>query len=529
MDLLNLGAQSRKTGIKPRQNLTKDKYDMEDIDEFFADDDELSRIHRRSNTSRSRKSTSAQSSTPKDNFDNVARFLNFTDAEAENFNLSPISLSSKLVPNKDNKKSPLLSPLAVRRDNKEYDRVKTKGLGKQQLAKNDISEVDDDLYDYEPDFYDDHNDNGQSFEEHLSLSPVPLSPVLPISGNGKKTSSTPKSKSTSSKLSSALTKRMALGKSSKSSVPKVLEQEESDEGVLEAKSNNESSELLSPPPTNKRSSKEKPAKSTSTISKPSPLPSPPPDGLRRSKRTRVRPVAFWRNEKVRYRRANENSQDPNTTLGSDIKNIPLQEIQEVVHIPEPASNNTLAPSRKRSRLKSRTTPPKFKKATKKEVYDYESDPEISGSEWFKNDTLQLEVFENEKKVRTLVAYTPDGADLRDPPAPQEGDENFKVATLFEHDKDFSASGLLEFDFGGYKQFRNSGEFVYSFHVVKGLIEVTLNNTKFVVTRGCSFQVPDGNSYGFKNIGQDSARLFFVQCKIPRTEHENTTRESDDGW
>ncbi|KAF7999488.1 hypothetical protein HF325_006164 [Metschnikowia pulcherrima] len=37
MDLMRLGYQSRKTGLKRKQNVAKDIHDMEDIDEFFSE------------------------------------------------------------------------------------------------------------------------------------------------------------------------------------------------------------------------------------------------------------------------------------------------------------------------------------------------------------------------------------------------------------------------------------------------------------------------------------------------------------
>ena len=40
MYLSNLGGQSRKTGIRPKTNLKTDKYGMEDVDDFFEDDDD---------------------------------------------------------------------------------------------------------------------------------------------------------------------------------------------------------------------------------------------------------------------------------------------------------------------------------------------------------------------------------------------------------------------------------------------------------------------------------------------------------
>ncbi|CUM45989.1 uncharacterized protein AC631_01124 [Debaryomyces fabryi] len=517
MDLLNLGSQSRKTGLKPRANLRKDKYNMEDVDEFFAEEEEdkdndyTERRPQKSDRSiyasglaASRGSeVSAESSTPRHNFNNVARKINFTDVEAEPFNLSPISIQSKHSKNR-NKKSPLRSPL---QENKAR-RLTEGGTG------------DDEGYDYNDNIDMDNDLYGDDID--MSLSPVDLSPIKLrteyISKDSKKSpdgtpksKSKPKSKSSVNKSASSLTKKMALG-TTKPRRKRHIVEEESEEDTTQEYSPDEKSELLSPPPTTKK----EPVRnqiSQEKITKPSPLPSPPPDGLRRSKRTKIAPLAFWRNERIVYTRAAD-EEDADTTLASDIKNIPLQEIEAVVHIPEANKYISTTANKKRSGLKLRITPPKLKKSLPKQVaYDYESDPEINGSEWFKDKSLKLRVFEgpSDDRVERSIAWAPNEGDFENPPNTGEI-ENFKVAALFGDDRDFTAGGLIEFPYGGFKSLRNSSDSVYIFHVVKGLIEVTLNENKFVVTRGCSFHVPRANTFAFKNLGQDTSKLFFVQSK-----------------
>jgi len=495
---------------------------MEDVDEFFAEEEEEEEeedeedkdsdyterrpqksgksIYASGLTASRGSEFSAESSTPRHNFNNVARKINFTDVEAEPFNLSPISIQSKHSKNR-NKKSPLRSPL---QENKEIRRAE-EGTGDDEGYNYNDNDMDNDLY-------------GDDID--MSLSPVDLSPIKLrteyISKDSKKSASgTPKTKSQSkpsiNKSASSLTKKMALGSTNPRRKRQIVE-EESEEDTTQEFSPNERSELLSPPPTTKK----EPVRSKMSqekITKPSPLPSPPPDGLRRSKRTRIAPLAFWRNERIVYTRAAD-EEDADTTLASDIKNIPLQEIEAVVHIPETNKQTSTTTNKKRSGLKLRITPPKLKKSLPKQVaYDYESDPEINGSEWFKDKSLKLRVFEgpNDDKVERSIAWAPNEGDFENPPNTGEI-ENFKVAALFGNDRDFTAGGLIEFPYGGFKSLRNSADSVYIFHVVNGLIEVTLNEDKFVVTRGCSFHVPRANTFAFKNLGQDTSKLFFVQSK-----------------
>lgn len=549
MDLLKLGLQSRKMGLKPRDNLRKDKYDMEDIDEFFADEEEevkegksnrtTNRIARdnsepidndrftvardnRSNLGVSSYSKglhlSAAVTTPEQpsDFNNLARKINFTDAEAGSFDLSPIAILSKN--NRKNEKAPLRSPL---QENKGASIDEGAASGDDALNRFEDNDVNDNLFGEERD---------------MSLSPIDLSPIK-VRHQARSVETTPKRNSlrdTTSKQSSgkplstksvsSITKNMALGVMGKKvrKKPRVIESDlDSYDDDYVSSPPQDSSDLISPPPTNKKkrdnmvrrqvSSRNTPKE---TIIKPSPLPSPPPDGLRRSKRTRISPLAFWRNERVVYTRASEHLQDPDSTLARDIERIPLQEIKEVVHIPEVPEQNPQPKKRHRGRPPKNSSP-KLKRSLPKPpvVYDYESDPEISGSEWFSDKTLTLRVFEgpNDKRVERDIAWAPNQGNFIES-TNSEGLENFKVATLFGNDRDFTAGGLIEFPYGGFKSLRNSADSVYIFHVVKGLIEVTLNEDKFVVTKGCSFQVPRSNSFAFKNLSQDKSKLFFVQSK-----------------
>lgn len=40
MDYMKLGVKSRKTGLAVKEDVKKDEYSMENVDEFFRDDEE---------------------------------------------------------------------------------------------------------------------------------------------------------------------------------------------------------------------------------------------------------------------------------------------------------------------------------------------------------------------------------------------------------------------------------------------------------------------------------------------------------
>ena len=87
------------------------------------------------------------------------------------------------------------------------------------------------------------------------------------------------------------------------------------------------------------------------------------------------------------------------------------------------------------------------------------------------------------------------------------DDNYLVASLFDEDKSSFAGGMLQLPSDGFKPPVTVTGSTYMFNVMKGLIQVTLNENMFVVTKGCKVQIPEGNEYSLRNIGQGDAYLF----------------------
>lgn len=444
MDLLSLGSQSRKTGLKARENVRKDRHNMEDIDEFFQEDTD----------------DSFDDATVAERQSIVARKINFTDAETEMFD------NSLKEPIKKQRSYSLKSPL--------LDQGSPSGKLQSQAQEAEpgaveILEQPDQPQDYDDGYaYDDLNNN---ILDELN-SPEPEDPP-----------------EISSKSVSLLTKNMALGK-----------------------------------PTNSKRIRKKsvatpraPRPQLTTVSvRPSPLPLPPPDGLRRSKRTRIQPLAFWRNERVVYSRSHEEeNEDPDLTIVQDIQKVPLQEIKEIIHVEDPTTYRQESKRRKSSSKKLKK--PSNKKKNGDVEYDYESDPEVNGSEWFDKKSLSLPVYEsNESETLDTkpIAFTQEFEEwVTDPPKSSGSSiDNYKLAAVFD-DNPNVAGALLHFPQEGFKSSKNSGNCIYMFHVIKGLLEVNLSNNTFVVTRGCSFQVPRGNTYGISNIGNGDAKLFCAQYMV----------------
>ncbi|KAI5963218.1 MIF2 [Candida pseudojiufengensis] len=269
------------------------------------------------------------------------------------------------------------------------------------------------------------------------------------------------------------------------------------------------------------------------------LPSPPTDGLRRSKRTRIPPVAFWRNERVIYTKASQlsnDSDDPDTTLARDIHNIPLRSIKEVVHVPEPTSgykNRKSTKRRKRHKVVAPISPISSDEQQEQRSDEEEQqldDPNIPGASWLKDQILQMDIPEHGKIVEKAIAYSSDYGVFQSPALYNEEDgttvedPNLKIATLFNDIIGNCAVGLLELK--GLKPPVKITSSAYFLLVVKGSVEVTFNDEVFIVIKGCTFCIPSGNEYGLRNIGKHPALLHFVQVKDEEIEKEIQEEEED---
>lgn len=91
-----------------------------------------------------------------------------------------------------------------------------------------------------------------------------------------------------------------------------------------------------------------------------------------------------------------------------------------------------------------------------------------------------------------------------------GNNEYSVATLFDEDSHFIASGMISIYPNGFKPSRAAKQNTYMFYVISGIIEAAVSGHIFVLDEGSSFQVPRGNSYSIRNrSGNRSATLFFT--------------------
>ena len=520
MDLLQLGQRSRKTGLLPRGNLSKDKYDMEDIDEFFEDEGnssvntgELRISNLDKKKDRSDEKNLGDISIPagleddtirptlllkdKDNTSNFARKIDFDNTVAQSLDKCRVGIGLD-VDNKNH--SSLASPLLTSKL-----RIKQHG-NRTNDPENDNNNV------YEDEIYSDDDID-------MSLSPVVHSPIKlrddTISAESQNTLKEPLQNSDINMNVHVEDKSLLVQSSNLRTTSKPINSlfRKPDTSIdIDDSYIDNFQESITPPLVN-----EGPKKKTDYPKKitKSSLPSLPPEGLRRSKRTRIAPLAFWRNERIIYTRTMENVRNRECTLINDIKKIPLQEIKGVVRMPHLEGKKG---SKSNRRQKSRNVTFKTKQSPQFKLHQGLADSKRS--EWTKKKTLALRVFEGENNNRIVrtVAWAPLEGSHRDLVDTEL--EKFEVVTLFSHDLDLIAGGIIELPTGGCKNQRNSLDSMYTFHVINGDIEVKLNEDLFEVVAGCSFQIPCSNNFAFKNLATDVSRLFFVQNKKIPTNSED---------
>ncbi|ODQ78144.1 hypothetical protein BABINDRAFT_162816 [Babjeviella inositovora NRRL Y-12698] len=471
-ELLNIGSQSRKTGLRAKPNTRRDEHDMEDLDDFFADEPS-GKPHPKQLQNRFRQPPKQTSIT------SVARTLDFSKSN----HLLPVSQSSShtdlaLV----SKTSPLLSPLPSRRqltrdpssddnyqdfdmgaDNEsqpmEIDSPEPRASTQQERSHKrllqDLETLGDDSS--EDSLFDDERLRSGSPRNRQSTSPEEVS--QPVRGrNGRNQRSVEPSQP------------VRGGRRAKR--PTIVESGDELENVAETEQ--EESDLV------EVASKAKPWTRNNYTGH-----------VRRSTRRRVEPLAYWRNEKIIYT--------------ANLKNgIHVQEIQDVIHMPS-------------NLQKPRAKPGPKKRKTPVSVPRVRGVPAMEGARWYKAGQLAAEVFEgygSDKKVQRTIAWAPN----KEQYVSSVGDDNdtsaerFKLAILFDENRDFAASGILTIAAGSFKGLKCTDDTYMIFHVVQGVVEVEISQQTFVAGERCLFEVPMGNFYALRNVGSVDLKLFFVQTK-----------------
>ncbi|KAG5439131.1 hypothetical protein PCANB_001430 [Pneumocystis canis] len=210
--------------------------------------------------------------------------------------------------------------------------------------------------------------------------------------------------------------------------------------------------------------------------------SPRLNGMRRSSRTKVAPLAYWRNERIVYE------------LGERRKSGPaMPKIKEIIRV-----NPISIPSRPRGTSRAKNT------SFKKKVVKHR---DTSDEEWEEKVDVECEVinWHDKKPIIKRIAYPASSYAPRD-----VANAIIKFQKTFD-EAPFFATGVMDLPRGAEKTTKPSKHNVMTFVILEGAVEATVHQTSFRLKRGSHFIVPRGNYYSIRNIANKVSRLFFTQA------------------
>ncbi|MCJ1392722.1 hypothetical protein MMC18_005593 [Xylographa bjoerkii] len=218
------------------------------------------------------------------------------------------------------------------------------------------------------------------------------------------------------------------------------------------------------------------------------------DGSRllRSGRTSVKPIAYWRGERIIYGESH-----------LDGKNVVPPSIKEVIRTEEVV---TQRPKRnyRRGYAAGRPLPMDAVEEEDEDEEPWEQEPGI----------LRAEVMQWDPVTQRGVEDNIEDVDLALAPVALEALTREVKGAEFTYAKTltlpFFHSGMVDLPPGGVKRMKNSRKNHMVFWVFRGRVRVEVAGTEFSIGRGGMWQVPRGNFYSIANQYEKPARVFFAQ-------------------
>ncbi|KAF9908363.1 hypothetical protein EC991_009915 [Linnemannia zychae] len=246
-------------------------------------------------------------------------------------------------------------------------------------------------------------------------------------------------------------------------------------------------------------------------------------GVRRSSRTKVAPLEYWKNEKLVFEKAVD-------------EGVAGQVIKAVLRA-QPEEGETVRVKKTRGGKKRKFTPrseihapPARRQRTGRGVGEKLS-TQRSEAEDFVDDSMDEEqvelatkgvreefrqsaetlVYGSDEVVKRVVAESQSSIQFRNV---QSGEYQFHRGL---EDADTVVSGTMKIKPDGRKPVNSGSNTSMVFYVIKGLVQVHVHETQFVLSAGGRFLVPRGNTYSIVNLSTKDSTLFFVQTKPPRAD------------
>ena len=233
-----------------------------------------------------------------------------------------------------------------------------------------------------------------------------------------------------------------------------------------------------------------------------------PEGLRRGKRHRIAPLDWWRGERALYGKPDEPTGDALTGVVAPV-------LKQVIRVPRAPGEGTFSGMR-RFRAKpagyaqpgrppgSRNYVPRLSP-----VEEDEDDEEEAAAAWEADTDPYGRVMDADTNTEVTMRIACTAAGIRPRPAFNQAFSYEKIFGI----SDFMAAGVLVIPEGGEKPAKPSKDNNYTFVVLRGVVQVMVHRTRFVIAAGGMFLVPKGNTYHIRNVSQREVRLFFAQARL----------------
>ncbi|KAK9355422.1 Mif2/CENP-C like-domain-containing protein [Lipomyces doorenjongii] len=222
--------------------------------------------------------------------------------------------------------------------------------------------------------------------------------------------------------------------------------------------------------------------------------------VRRSRRTRMRPLEYWKNERIVYNLVRDEERGQAVpTIKSIIRASP--EINE--EVPESTKRRS-----DRTPLETDSTP-KTVKTQRAIDSDVTGEFDLIDASAGEEIVTEVEEYPSGERITRRVAIP--STSLSYITVSNES-SNFEFVKTFEEEGGFLATGVVRLPTNaGSKGCRRTRANALAFCVLEGTVKVVLNQeVAFKIQRSGHFLVPRGNSYSLENVGKEMAVLFYTQ-------------------
>ncbi|GAA6037116.1 hypothetical protein JCM8097_008743 [Rhodosporidiobolus ruineniae] len=226
------------------------------------------------------------------------------------------------------------------------------------------------------------------------------------------------------------------------------------------------------------------------------------DGVRRSTRQRLEPLAYWRNERVVYKRR-----------ASGVG------MNAIIRVPTEEPAPLTKAGKKRGQKPSSTAASSSKKPRSRTTHvKNEPNPEDGCDDMTDPDGVVWS-WEGNAETTRRIAFT---AKMIDPKP--TFDNKYSFQKIYQ-ELDYLAGGIMVIPPGGKKAKKPSKDNSYVFYCIQGSVSVTIHRTRFSIGPGGTFLIPRGNHYEIVATSEREVRLFFAQGRRV-IEYPNGETEAD---